>query len=162
LAQALAGCSAGSTTSAPAHATAANPTPTAAAAAPKAPDPCDLITDAEASAALGGPAQHKTVEPKDASAGGVVVTETGCSFDLITSDQSGHGFVIAVYAGAGRQYFDGVRTSDMPAVTGLGDAAIGNSQEVDVFSKSTMFKVYGSLGATDGLQQIARLAIVKL
>jgi hypothetical protein len=107
---------------------------------------------------------HEANPSRDASNGsGVVVTEKGCHYTLITSDQSGHGIQVAVYAGADRQYFDGeaIRFGP-PAIPGLGDAASGDAIHVFVFAKGTMLQIYGSLAPDDGLQQVARLAIAKL
>lgn len=128
------------------------------------PDPCSLITDAEASSALGGPATHSAEGSRDASNGsGVVVTENRCNFKLVTSDQLGHDFYVAVYAGADRSYYEDSGTAtDNPPISGLGDAAKGSSIDVKVYSKGVMLEVYGSVAAANGLQDIARLAIGKL
>lgn len=140
------------------------PAPAAdSAAAGQAPDPCSLLTDAEASTALGGPATHKAGGSRDASNGnGVVVTENRCQWDLITSDQSGHDIWIGVYAGGNRAYYDDAANDHSTAIPGLGDAATGDSVHVWVFSKGTTLQIYGSLAAADGLQQIAAVAIAKL
>ena len=136
-----------------------------AAPARGAVDPCTLLSDSEASTALGGPAKHATVAPRDGANGsGLVVTENRCTYDLITSDQSGHDIYVSVYNGANREYFDETaKDSDHTAVPGLGDSATATAHnDVFVFSKGTMLEIYGSLGDGDGLQQIARLAIAKL
>lgn len=128
-------------------------------------DPCSLLTDAEASAALGGPAAHVLADPKTGIGGvDLPVTENRCSYHLITSDQTGHEIYIGVYDGANRKYFDETANdSDHSAVPGLGDSATADAQiDVFVFSQGTMLEVYGSLGDGDGLQQIAKLAIAKL
>jgi hypothetical protein len=128
-------------------------------------DPCSLLTDAEASTALGGPAAHKLADPKTGIGGAdLPVTENRCSYNLITSDQTGHEIYIGVFDGANREYFDETANdSDHSAVPGLGDSATADAQvDVFVFSKGTMIEVYGSLGDGDQLQQIAKLAIAKL
>lgn len=133
-----------------------------ATAAATAPDPCSLITDAEAGTLFGGPAAHKAGRSSDASNGsGVVVTKNLCEWDLITSDQLGHDLWIAVYAGADRAYFNNAVTHETP-IPGLGDAATGDSIHVHVISKGTVLQIYGSLPASDGLQQAAAIAIGKL
>jgi hypothetical protein len=128
-------------------------------------DPCSLLTDAEAGIALGGKAAHELADPKT-DIGGVdlPVTENLCSYNLVTSDQSGHEIYIGVFDGANRKYFDqNAIDSDHSALAGLGDAAsVNGHSEVFVFSKGTMIEVYGSLGDGDQLQQIAKLAIAKL
>ncbi|HEY5200066.1 MAG TPA: hypothetical protein VIJ31_04080 [Acidothermaceae bacterium] len=128
-------------------------------------DPCSLLTDAEASTALGGPAAHKVADPKAGIGGAdLPVTENLCSYNLITSDQTGHEIYIGVFDGANRKYFDETANdSDHSAVPGLGDSATADAQiDVFVFSKGTMLEIYGSLGDGDQLQQIAKLAIAKL
>lgn len=128
-------------------------------------DPCSLLTDSEASTALGGPAEHKVADPKTGIGGvDLPVTENRCSYNLVTSDQSGHEIYIGVFDGANRQYFDETANdSDHSAVPGLGDSATADSHtDVFVFSKGTMLEIYGSLGDGDQLQQIAKLAIAKL
>ena len=130
------------------------------APAAKAPDPCTLITDDEAASLLGGPATHTPGAPRNASDGGLTVTENLCAFRLVTSDQSGHEIQVADYAGADRNFFN-QKASGQP-VSGLGDAATGDTIHVYVFSKGVMLQVYGSLGAEDGLQQAARFAIARL
>jgi hypothetical protein len=127
-------------------------------------DACSVISDVEAGSALGGPAHHTDKGTRNASNGnGVVVTEHRCSYDLVTSDQSGHGFYVAVYAAADREYFNeaGTKVDNQPIV-GLGDAAKGSSNHVYVFAKGAMLQIYGSLGAETGLQDLARIAIGKL
>ena len=142
--------------SAPAH---------SAAAVHPSIDPCSLLTDSEAGIALGGKAAHELADPKT-DIGGVdlPVTENLCSYNLVTSDQSGHEIYIGVFDGANRKYFDETANdSDHSALPGLGDSATVNGHsEVFVFSKGTMIEVYGSLGDGDQLQQIAKLAIAKL
>lgn len=55
------------------------------------PDPCGLLSDAEAATMLGGPSVHVAKGSKDASNGNAVtVTEHSCEWDLVTSDQLGH------------------------------------------------------------------------
>ena len=136
--------------------------PAAATAAASAPDPCSLITDAEAATLFGGPVNHKAGGSRDASNGsGVVVTENRCQWDLITSDQLGHDLWVAVYAGADRAYFDDAVTNDTP-IPGLGDAAAGSSNHVYVIGKGIVLQIYGSLPASDGLRQAAAIAIGKL
>jgi hypothetical protein len=142
--------------SAPAH---------SAAPARGAIDPCSLLTDSEASTALGGPAAHQLADPKTGIGGvDLPVTENRCSYNLITSDQTGHEIYVGVFDGANRKYFDETANdSDHSAVPGLGDSATADAQiDVFVFSKGTMLEIYGSLGDGDGLQQIAKLAIAKL
>ena len=129
-----------------------------ATAAATAPDPCSLITDAEAGTLFGGPASHKISDPRKISD---VVTENLCEWDLITSDQLGHDLWVAVYAGADRAYFNDAVTGETP-IPGLGDAATGDSIHVYVISKGTVLQIYGSLPASDGLQQAAAIAIGKL
>jgi hypothetical protein len=128
-------------------------------------DPCSLLTDAEAGIALGGKAAHELADPKT-DIGGVdlPVTENLCSYNLVTSDQSGHEIYIGVFDGANRKYFDETANdSDHSALPGLGDSAtVDGHSEVFVFSKGTMLEIYGSLGDGDQLQQIAKLAIAKL
>lgn len=128
-------------------------------------DPCSLLTDGEAGIALGGKAAHELADPKT-DIGGVdlPVTENICSYNLVTSDQSGHDIYIGVFDGANRKYFDETANdSDHSAVPGLGESAtVENHTDVLVFSKGTMIQVYGSLGDGDQLQQIAKLAIAKL
>jgi hypothetical protein len=147
-------------------------TPTSAAAPPTATatapaDPCSLLTIAEASAALGGPAASKPEGSKDATLyPDLKVTQETCSFRLITSDQLGHDIYISVYGAADQNYFSQA-TGHAPAIAGLGDGANGDARHVFVFSKGTMLQIYGSLpnneGPTaDGIEKIARLAIAKL
>jgi hypothetical protein len=130
-------------------------------------DPCSLLTIAEASAALGGPAASKVEATKDATLyPDLKVTEKTCSFALITSDQLGHDIYVSVYEAVDLNYFSQA-TGHSPAIAGLGDAAFGDAREVFVFSKGTMVHVYGSLPnnegtAADGIEKIARLAIAKL
>jgi hypothetical protein len=126
-------------------------------------DPCSLLTDGEASTALGGPAKHVVVAARDAGNGsGLKVTENRCNYDLIASDQSGHDIYVDVFNGANRDYFDQTAdNSDHSALPGLGDAATAAQNEVYVFSKGTMLLVYGSLDG-DGIQKIAKLTISKL
>jgi hypothetical protein len=128
-------------------------------------DPCSLLTDAEAGIALGGKAAHELADPKT-DIGGVdlPVTENICSYNLVTSDQTGHDIYVGVFDGANRKYFDETANdSDHSAVPGLGDSAtVENHTDVFVFSKGTMIQVYGSLGDGDELQQIAKLVIAKL
>jgi hypothetical protein len=151
--------------SAPAGDSAAPADSTAPAAKGAAIDPCRLLTDSEASTALGGPAAHAVADPKTGIGGiDLPVTENLCSYNLITSDQTGHEIYVGVFDGANRKYFDETANdSDHSAVPGLGDSATADAQiDVFVFSKGTMLEIYGSLGDSDGLQQIARLAIAKL
>ena len=138
------------------------------APAAAAPDPCSLLTDAEAGTLLGGPATHKTGGSKDASNGsGVVVTENRCEWDLVKSSGLGYDLWITVYAGADRAYFDDLVTHETP-IPGLGEAAAGHPfesggfSEVEVISKGTVIGIYGSLPARDGIQQAAALAVAKL
>jgi hypothetical protein len=152
----------GATTGAQPGAVTAAPSATGAASAATAAAPCGLITDAEAGTLLGGPAAHKDGGSRDASNGsGVVVTENRCEWNLITSDQLGHDLWVAVYAGADRTYFDDAVTHET-AIPGLGDAATGSSNHVWVISKGTVLQVYGSLPASNGLQQATAIAIAKL
>jgi hypothetical protein len=138
----------------------------AAPAAAKGParDACSLITDAEAAAALGGPAQHVDKGSRNASNGnGVDVTEGRCTYDRVTGDGTGHGFYVAVYNQADREYFNETGTKvDNEPIAGLGDAAKGSRDHVYVFAKGTMLQIYGSLAADTGMVEIARLAIAKL
>jgi hypothetical protein len=163
----LTGCSGTGTTAATAAATGHRTAP--AAAAPAAParrviDPCTLLTPAEAASLLGGATQHSADPPKVVAQGnGLDVTGHTCEYRLVTSDQSGHDIRIEVEAGATRSYFDqDTESGDGAPVSGLGDAAHGTSRDLTVFSKNTMIQVYGSLGAADGLEQAAQLAIAKL
>jgi hypothetical protein len=155
------------TTKAGESAAATSDAPAADSAAPAhgSVDPCSLLTDSEASTALGGPAAHAVADPKT-DIGGIdlPVTENLCSYNLITSDQTGHEIHVGVFDGANRTYFDETANdSDHSAVPGLGDSATADAQiDVFVFSKGTMIEVYGSLGDGDQLQQIAKLAIAKL
>jgi hypothetical protein len=163
----LTGCSGGGTTIAAAVTAGGTPvvasTPPAGASG-RVVDPCTLLTPTEAASLLGGAAQHKADPPKMLAQGnGLDVTGHTCDYSLITSDQSGHDIRIQVEAGATRSYFDqDAGSGDGAAIPGLGDAAHGTPGDLTVFSKNTMFEVYGSLAATDGLQQAARLAIAKL
>jgi hypothetical protein len=126
-------------------------------------DPCSLLTDSEASTALGGPAAHVVVAARDAGNGsGLKVTENRCNYNLITSDQSGNNIYVDVFNGANREYFDETAdNSDHSALPGLGDSATAAQNEVYVFSKGTMLLIYGSLDG-DGIQNVAKLAIAKL
>jgi hypothetical protein len=128
------------------------------------PDPCGLLTDAEAATMLGGPSVHVAKGSKAASNGNAVtVTEHSCEWDLVTSDQLGHDLWIAVYTGADRRYFDQTGTStDNAPISGIGDAAKGSSNHVYAFGNATMIQVYGSVVPVDGLQQVANLALAKL
>ena len=132
-----------------------------------APDPCSLITGAEAGTLLGGPATHKAGGSSDASNGsGVVVTKSLCEWDLVTSDQLGHDLWVAVYAGADRAYFSDKVTHETP-IPGLGDAATGvgdagDFREVHVISHGTVIGIYGSLPASNGIQQAAGVAVANL
>ncbi len=128
-----------------------------------APDPCSLLTDAQANRAFGGPTAHKAGKSKDASIiSGSTVTETLCEWDLVTSDQLGHDLWIAVYAGADRNYFNNT-VDGKTAIPGLGDAAAGDSNVyVYVFSKGTVLQLYGSLPGTDSIQAVAAVAITNL
>lgn len=143
----------------------ANAPPSATATAPA--DPCSLLTIAEASTALGGPAASNPEGSKDATLyPDLKVTEKTCSFRLITSDQLGHDIYISVYGGADQNYFSQA-TGHAPAIAGLGEGANGDARHVFVFSKGTMLQIYGSLpnneGPTaDGIEKLARLAIAKL
>ncbi|MDB4955200.1 MAG: hypothetical protein JWO36_2769 [Myxococcales bacterium] len=130
----------------------------------KTPDACSLLTDVEAGAFLGGPANHKDEGPRDASNGnGVKVTEHRCSYRLVTSDQLGHEIYVAVYEAADRAYFDdtGTKTGNEP-IAGLGEGAKGLANHVYVFNKGTMLQIYGSIPEGKTLQDVARLAIAKL
>jgi hypothetical protein len=161
-APAAASAPSGATTSTPPGALDSGAPAADATAAATAPDPCSLITDAEAGTLFGGPAAHKAGGSSDASNGsGVVVTENLCEWNLITSDQLGHDLWVAVYAGADRAYFNDAVTHETP-IPGLGDAATGDSIHVYVISKGTVLQIYGSLPASDGLQQAAAIAIGKL
>ncbi len=178
LAGALAACSAGGQppagSSAPGGAggpsTSAQPVPldsaaSAAAASPAstAPDPCSLLTDAQANRAFGGPTSHKAGTSRDASIiSGSVVTETSCEWNLVTSDQLGHDLWIAVYTGADRNYFN--QTVDgKTAIPGLGDGAAGDPNgDLYVFSKGTVLQLYGSLPGTESIQAVAAVAITNL
>ncbi len=127
-------------------------------------DPCSLLTDSEAGIALGGKAEHDLADPKT-DIGGVdlPVTENLCSYNLVTSDQSGHDIYVGVFDGANRTYFDETANdSDHSALPGLGDAATAAGQhEFYVFSKGSMVEVYGSLDG-NGLQKVAELVVAKL
>jgi hypothetical protein len=140
------------------------------APATAAPDPCSLLTDAEAGTLLGGPATHKTGGSKDASNGsGVVVTQNRCEWDRVKSSGLGYDLWITVYSGADRAYFDDLVTHETP-IPGLGEAAAGypfsdgggGFSEVEVISKGTVIGIYGSLPARDGIQQAAGIASAKL
>lgn len=134
------------------------------AAAGNAPDPCSLITDAEAATLFGGPATHKAGDSKDASNGnGVVVTENRCEYDEVKSSQLGYDLWVAVYAGADRAYFDDVSSpDDAPPIAGLGDAAKGTADNIYVISKGTVLELYGSLPTPDAFKQAVGVAISKL
>jgi hypothetical protein len=132
-----------------------------------APDPCSLLTIAEASAALGGPAKFSRGETTDRPMiPGLKVTERVCDFVEVKGSQLGLNIKLAVYDGADRNYFD-QSGGHAPVIPGLGDAAKGTASELIVFSKGTMVQLYGSLpndAPTEAIrfQTLARQAIAKL
>ena len=167
---ALVGCSSGPHETSPASsAFITDSAPASGSTQPAAPatdavDPCSLLTDTEAGAALGGPAHHVERDPSDASNGnGVTVTERHCEYTRIIGDQSGHDIWVGVYNGADREYYNETgSTNENTEIADIGDAAKGNSINVYAFSSGTMIQVYGSVVTTSSLADLARLAVAHL
>ena len=152
----------GATTSSQPGALASGAPAAGATAATTAPDPCSLISDTEAGTLLGGPAKHQAGASRDASNGsGVVVTENRCEWNRITGSGLGYDLWVAVYAAADRAFYNDKVTHETP-IPGLGDAAAGESDHLFVISKGIVLQIYGSLPASDGMQQAAAVAIAKL
>lgn len=134
----LAGCSTSSgatssaTPTAPASTAATRAATTAAAIAsrPVPANPCDLLSKAEASKAIGSPVSS------------TFRTDTNCAYD-----NEDHGFAIDVYAKGGDERWEdesiGMKAQfgKTPAINGLGDRAVGIGGHVVVQSGSTVFSV---------------------